>query len=40
MESSANLDLWDSLDEEFDKYEDDILQLTINYVREHIQYFD
>ncbi len=40
MESSANLDLWDSLDEEFDKYEDNILQLTINYVREHIEYFD
>jgi len=40
MASSNNLDLWDELDEEFDKYEDDIIQLTLNYVREHIGYFD
>ena len=40
MASSNNLDLWDELDEEFDKYEDDIIQLTLNYVREHIRYFD
>jgi hypothetical protein len=40
MTSSENLDLWDSLDIEFDKYEDDIIQLTIDYVRKNIHYFD
>ena len=40
MESQANLDLWDNLDIEFDKYEDDIIQLTIDYVRNNIDYFD
>jgi hypothetical protein len=40
MASLDNLDLWDDLDKEFDKYEDDIIQLTIDYVRNHLQYFD
>ena len=40
MTSSDNLDLWDSLDIEFDKYEDDVIQLTIDYVRKNIHYFD
>lgn len=40
MTSSENLDLWDSLDIEFDKYEDDIIQLTIDYVRKNTHYFD
>lgn len=40
MASLDNLDLWDDLDKEFDKYEDDIIQLTIEYVRNHLQYFD
>ena len=40
MASLDNLDLWDNLDKEFDKYEDDIVQLTIDYVRNHLDYFD
>ena len=40
MASLDNLDLWDDLDKEFDKYEDDIIQLTIDYVRNHLDYFD
>ncbi len=40
MASLDNLDLWDDLDKEFDKYEDDIVQLTIDYVRNHLDYFD
>ena len=40
MASLDNLDLWDDLDKEFDKYEDDIIQLTIDYVRNHLHYFD
>ena len=40
MASLDNLDLCDDLDKEFDKYEDDIIQLTIDYVRNNLHYFD
>lgn len=40
MEKESNIDLWDVLDEEFDKYEDDIVQLTLAYVRNNIHHFD
>lgn len=40
MEKESNLDLWDALDNQFNKYEDDILQLTLNYVQENIHHFD
>jgi hypothetical protein len=40
MEKDSNIDLWDALDTEFYKYEDDIIGLTLNYVRENITQFD
>jgi hypothetical protein len=40
MEKDSNIDLWDTLDAEFYKYEDNIIQLTLNYVRENISHFD
>ncbi|QOD62143.1 DUF4375 domain-containing protein [Polaribacter haliotis] len=40
MQKESNIDLWDDLDLQFEKYEDDIVQLTIDYVRENISYFD
>ena len=40
MQKESNIDLWDELDLQFEKYEDDIVQLTIDYVRENISYFD
>ncbi|TMM32062.1 DUF4375 domain-containing protein [Polaribacter aestuariivivens] len=40
MQKESNIDLWDELDLQFEKYEDDIVQLTLNYVRENIAYFD
>ncbi|WP_299012853.1 DUF4375 domain-containing protein [uncultured Polaribacter sp.] len=40
MEKEANIDLWDDLDDEFEKYEDDIIALTLDYVRENITHFD
>jgi hypothetical protein len=40
MEKDSNIDLWDTLDTEFYKYEDNIIELTLNYVRENISHFD
>ncbi|MGK0457222.1 MAG: hypothetical protein ACJAVE_000192 [Polaribacter sp.] len=40
MAKDSNIDLWDTLDAEFYKYEDNIVQLTLNYVRENISHFD
>ena len=40
MEKDSNIDLWDTLDAEFYKYEDNIVQLTLNYVRENVSHFD
>lgn len=40
MEKDSNIDLWDTLDTEFYKYEDNIIQLTLNYVRANISHFD
>jgi hypothetical protein len=40
MEKDSNIDLWDTLDAEFYKYEDNIIELTLNYVRENISHFD
>jgi len=40
MEKESNIDLWDDLDEEFYKYEDDIIKLTIEFVRKNISFFD
>tara|TARA_R110002049_G_scaffold13089_5_gene57437 strand:- start:12359 stop:12820 length:462 start_codon:yes stop_codon:yes gene_type:complete len=40
MQKESNIDLWDDLDTEFYKYEDDILSLTIDYVRKNIKHFD
>ena len=40
MEKDSNIDLWDTLDTEFYKNEDNIIELTLNYVRENISYFD
>jgi hypothetical protein len=40
MEKDSNIDLWDALDLEFYKYEDNIIDLTLSYVRENITYFD
>lgn len=40
MEKESNIDLWDVLDEKFDTYEDDIVQLTLAYVRNNIHHFD
>jgi hypothetical protein len=40
MGKDSNIDLWDALDLEFYKYEDNIIKLTLNYVRENISHFD
>jgi hypothetical protein len=40
MQKDSNIDLWDTLDAEFYKYEDNIIELTLNYVRENISHFD
>lgn len=40
MQKESNIDLWDHLDEDFEKYEDNIIQLTLDYVRENIAHFD
>lgn len=40
MEKESNIDLWDDLDKEFDKYEDNIIALTLDYVRDNIAFFD
>ncbi|MFQ3182592.1 MAG: hypothetical protein ACI9Z4_002205 [Polaribacter sp.] len=40
MEKDSNIDLWDTLDTDFYKYEDNIIELTLNYVRENISHFD
>jgi hypothetical protein len=40
MEKDSNIDLWDALDLEFYKYEDNIIELTLNYVGENISHFD
>jgi hypothetical protein len=40
MEKDSNIDLWDELDIEFYKYEDNIILLTLAYVRNNIAHFD
>jgi len=40
MEKDSNIDLWDELDTEFYKYEDNIILLTLAYVRNNIAHFD
>lgn len=40
MQKESNIDLWDDVDAEFEKYEDDIIALTIAFVRENIVHFD
>jgi|TARA_B110000091_G_scaffold171682_1_gene184728 hypothetical protein len=40
MGKDSNIDLWDTLDTEFYKNEEDIIELTLNYVRENISHFD
>ena len=40
MAKDSNIDLWDTLDTEFYKNEEDIIELTLNYVRENISHFD
>jgi hypothetical protein len=40
MGKDSNIDLWDALDLEFYKYEDNIIDLTLSYVRKNITYFD
>ena len=40
MKKDSNIDLWDTLDTEFYKCEDNIIQLTLNYVRENLSQFD
>jgi hypothetical protein len=40
MEKDTNIDLWDEVDTEFYKYEDNIISLTLEYVRNNITYFD
>jgi hypothetical protein len=40
MGKDSNIDLWDALDLEFYKYEDNIIDLTLSYVHENITYFD
>ena len=40
MEKDTNIDLWDELDTQFYKYEDNIISLTLEYVRNNITYFD
>jgi hypothetical protein len=40
MEKDSNIDLWDALDTEFYKCEDNIIQLTLEYVRANLSQFD
>ena len=40
MKKDSNIDLWDALDTEFYNCEDDIIQLTLNYVRKNLSQFD
>ena len=40
MQKTSNIDLWDDVDLQFNKNEDDIIQLTLNYVRNNITHFD
>jgi hypothetical protein len=40
MEKDTNIDLWDELDTQFYKYEDNIISLTLAYVRNNIAHFD
>ena len=40
MEKDTNIDLWDELDSQFYKYEDNIISLTLEYVRNNIAHFD
>ncbi|MDC1464572.1 DMP19 family protein [Polaribacter sp.] len=40
MKKDSNIDLWDELDTEFYKYEDNIILLTLAYVRNNIAHFD
>ena len=40
MEKNTNIDLWDELDTQFYKYEDNIISLTLEYVRNNIAHFD
>ena len=40
MEKDSNIDLWDEVDTEFYKYEDNIISLTLAYVRNNIAHFD
>ena len=40
MKKDSNIDLWDALDTAFYKCEDDIIQLTLNYVRKNLSQFD
>ena len=40
MEKDTNIDLWDELDTQFYKYEDNIISLTLEYVRNNIAHFD
>jgi len=40
MEKDSNIDLWDEVDSEFYKYEDNIISLTLAYVRNNIAHFD
>ena len=40
MEKEGNIDLWDDLDTQFYKYEDNIMDLTLTYVRNNIAHFD
>lgn len=40
MEKESNIDLWDDLDTRFYKNEDNIIELTLAYVRNNIAFFD
>ena len=40
MEKDTNIDIWDELDSQFYKYEDNIISLTLEYVRNNIAHFD
>ena len=40
MKKDSNIDLWDALDTEFYKCEDNIIQLTLKYVRKNLSQFD
>lgn len=40
MKKESNIDLWDDLDTRFYKNEDNIIELTLAYVRNNIAFFD